>query len=320
MKPERRTSQFPIALAAATFIVAAIMPSYGLAEYPERHITLIVPWNAGGSTDLSVRPLASAAEKYLGQPVVLVNKPGATATIGMSELARAAPDGYTMAVYNAATYMAPMTGVKVAYDPVKSFSFISYYGDNLIGIVVGKNARWRTLKELIESGKRDPGKISFGNPGSSTTEALMAEGLQTHSGAKFISVPYTGVAPALAALLGGHVDFISATSAWAPHVAKGELRLLALNSGSRVNIYPDVPTLNELGYPYLRSIAALAAPAGVPDDRRAKLENAFRMALKSEGFVKAMDTLRMAIVDMSGEETMRTVQREIETAKKFLSK
>jgi tripartite-type tricarboxylate transporter receptor subunit TctC len=301
-------------------LAALILPSVALAAYPERHITLIVPWNAGGSTDLSVRPLASAAEKHLGQPVVLVNKPGANATIGMGELARSQPDGYTIGVYNAATYMAPLTTFTVAYDPIGSFSFISYYGDNLIGVVVRKEAKWESLNDLIEDAKRNPNKISVGVPGASTTEAMMTHGLENRSGAKFISVPFPGVAPVLTALLGGHVDFITATSTWAPNVAKGELRILALNSATRTTSYPSVPTLNELGYPYMRSIATIAGPAGIPEDRRKKLEDAFRLAAKSEPFLKAMEGLRMAVVDMSGDETRRAVEEEYQKARKFLGK
>lgn len=290
------------------------------AQFPEKHITLIVPWNSGGSTDLSIRPLAAAAEKILGQPIIVVNKPGAAATIGMSEVARATPDGYTIGVYNAATFMAPLTSIPVTYDPVKSFSFICYYGENLIGIVVRREAPWKTLQEMIADGRQNPGKISYGIPGSTTTEALMGDGLQSASGAKFTAVPFTGVAPVLNALLGGHVDFISATSTWAPHVAKGELRLLALNSTTRTKIYPDVPTLRELGFPYLRSIAVLAGPAGIPEDRRAKLEAAFRSGMKSDAFVKVMENLRMAIVDMPGDETRRSIEEEQGKAKKFLGK
>jgi len=314
----KRAGFFAIHWVVATATFLAALPAY--ADFPEKHITMIVPWNSGGSTDLSVRPLAVAAEKILGQPVIIVNKPGAAATIGMSELSRAAPDGYTIGVYNAATFMAPLTTIPVTYDPIKSFSFICYYGENLIGIVVRKDAKWKTLQELVADGRQIPGRISYGMPGATTTEALMGEGLQATSGAKFTAVPFTGVAPVLNALLGGHVDFISATSTWAPHVAKGDLRLLALNSATRTKIYPEVPTLKELGFPYLRSIATIAGPAGIPEDRRAKLEAAFRSALKSDTFVKAMENLRMAVVDMAGDETRQSVEDELAKAKKFLGK
>ncbi|HZR04004.1 MAG TPA: tripartite tricarboxylate transporter substrate binding protein [Burkholderiales bacterium] len=302
------------------FILGLAAASTTWAQYPDRPITLIVPWPAGGPSDASIRSLASAAEKYLGQPVIVLNKPGANATIGMAQLTQSKPDGYTIGLYNTATYMVPLTGTAVPYDPIKSFSFISYFGDNLAGIVVRNDAKWQTLNELIEDGKKAPDKISFGHPGDLTTETLMVHALEKHSGAQFLAVPYTGAAPALVALLGGHVDFITGPSSWAPYVAKGELRVLAVSSPTRAKSLPNVPTLSELGIPYMRSINALAGPAGIPEPERAKLEAAFRLAAKSERFIDTMDTLRMSPVDMSGAQTKQAIEAERDKAQQFLGK
>jgi len=291
-----------------------------LAEFPDHSITLIVPWNAGGSTDQTARPLAKAAEQILGQPVVIVNKPGASTTVGMTELARSKPDGYTIATLSSSTYMAPLTGIRVQYDPIKSFTFISYYGDNLIGVVVQKSAKWKTLKELINDGKARPGTITYGAPGVSSTQNLMTKAMQAESGAKFVFVPYTGSSQTVPALLGGHVDFITEVSVWAPYLANDQVRVLAVNTPTRVSSLPDVPTLKELGYPYLRSVQGIVGPVGIPADRAKKLEHAFRAAMKSEAFLTTMQRLRMVITDMSGSETKQVIEDEIAKAKKFLAK
>src|SRR4029079_13621897 len=151
--------------------------------------TMIIPWNPGGSADLSSRPLARAVEEYLGETGVILNKPGASSTIGLRELARAEPDGYTIGSLTSAGYMAPLTGTKADYDPVKSFSFISYAGDTLLGIVVRKNAKWKTLQDLIADGKEHPGVVNYGAPGVSSTPNLIVRALQTQTCAKLTTVP-----------------------------------------------------------------------------------------------------------------------------------
>src|SRR5690606_23209640 len=148
----------------------------------------------------------------LGQPIVIVNKPGASTTLGMSELAASEPDGYTIGTLSSTTYMAQITGMAVPYDMMENFSFISYYGDNMIGLVTMKDKPWETLEQLVEAGKKEPGKISYGTGGVNTTQHLMAEAVQKASGASFTHIPHRGSAESLPALLGGHVDFISEVS------------------------------------------------------------------------------------------------------------
>jgi tripartite-type tricarboxylate transporter receptor subunit TctC len=306
--------------AVFTFAVLSAYAQGTSATFPTRTITMIVPWLPGGSTDLSSRPLAKAVEEYFGQSIVILNKPGASSAIGMRELARAEPDGYTIGSLSSATYMAPLTGIKADYDPVKSFSFISYTGDNLLGIVVRNDAKWKTLQDLIEDGKQRPGVINYGAPGVSSTPNLMIKALQAQTGANFTSVPYGGSPQNLEALLRGDVGFISDTSVWSPYIATGQVRLLAINTPNRAASFPDVPTLKELGYPYLRAIQGVIGPAGMPEDRRKKLEDAFRKALKAQAFVATMDKLHMIIIDGSGDDTKQIVEEEIAKAKTLLGK
>ena len=291
------------------------------AEFPERPITMIVPWAPGGSTDQTGRVLAKAAEAHLGQPIVILNKPGASTTLGMAELAAAKPDGYTIGTLSSSTYMIPMRGGRtVQYDMLKSFSWISYYGDNLIGVAVPAESKWKSLQELIADGKASPGKIKYGNAGVGTTQHLTMEAVAFDTGAKFTYIPQKGSAESVAALLGGHLDFVSEVSTWAPHVEAKKLRLLAVTTPTRADGFPDVPTMKELGFSSLRSVQAILAPAGVPEPVRAKLETAFRRGLKDPAFIDTMKRLHMVIVDGSGADAERIVRGEMERAKTLLDK
>jgi tripartite-type tricarboxylate transporter receptor subunit TctC len=289
-------------------------------KYPERPITMIVPWAAGGSTDLAARALAKGAEKYLKQPIIILNKPGAGTAVGMSELSQAKPDGYTIGTLSTTAYLFPLTGKSVPYDTLTSFTYISYFADNLLGIAALADAPWHSLKDLVEDGKKNPGKIKFGTGGVWTTQHLIVESIMAATGAKFIHIPQQGSAGSMPALLGHHVDFLSETSVWAPFVDNKQVKLFSVSTPTRSEYYPDVPTLTELGYPTLRSVQAMLGPAGLPEPIRAKLEDAFRKSLTDDGFKASMRRLAMAIVDMSGKETKEVVATEIERTRELLAK
>ncbi len=293
-------------------IALAISVGTGVAraDYPEKPITLIVPWTAGGSTDQTARVLAKAAEASLGQPIVIINQPGASTTIGMAALAAAKPDGYTIGTLSSTGYLVALQGRQLPFHPIDAFSYISYYGDNVIGVAVKSEAPWKSLKELVEDGQKRPGAIKYGTAGVGTTQHLTTEAIQFSSKAKFVHVPQQGSAASMPALLGGHVDFLTETSVWAPFVADKQVRLLAVTTPQRAKAYPDVPTLNELGYKSLRSVQAIIAPAGLPEPVRAKLETAFRAALKDKAFQETMERLSMEVVDMPGADVKKLVESE----------
>lgn len=305
------TTSFAAAAVACAAVFAALPAQ---ADYPERPITLIVPWAPGGSTDVSSRALAKAAEGVLGQPVVVVNKPGASTTIGMADLARAKPDGYTIGTLSSSSYMLKAQGRDLPYDAVEAFTYISYYGDNLIGIAVLNDAPWKKLADLIADGKAQPGKFKFGTAGVGSTQHLTLEALMLTTGSKFVHIPQQGSAGSMPALLGKHVDFISEVSVWAPFVAQGQARLLAVSTPKRAAAYPDVPSLGELGFDSLRSLQAIIGPAGLPEPVRQKLEAAFRKSLQDEGFKNTMKKLTMEIVDLPGPEVKKLVQGELQRA------
>ena len=303
-------------LTAATMLAA---PTSAVAEYPEKPITMIVPWAAGGSTDQTARVLAKAAEAHLGQPIVILNRPGASTTIGMAELAKAAPDGYTIGTLSSTAYLVSLQGRQLPFHPIDAFSYISYYGDNVIGIAVLENSPFKTVQELIAEGKKSPGKIKYGTAGVGTTQHLTTEALQRSSGAKFVHVPQNGSAASMPALLGNHVDFVMEVSVWAPFLESKQARLLAVTTPNRSKSYPDVPTLKELGFQSLRSVQAIIGPANMPEPIRVKLEGAFRKALTDKTFQETMQRLAMEVTDLPGAEVKKVVQDEYSLAKQLIS-
>lgn len=304
----------------AALAVAAVfgLGNAARAEYPDKPITMIVPWAAGGSTDQTARVLAKAAEASLGQTIVIVNQPGASTTIGMAALAAAKPDGYTIGTLSSTGYLVALQGRQLSFDPINAFSYISYYGDNVIGIAVKSDAPWKTLQDLIEDGKKRPGAVKYGTAGVGTTQHLTTEAIQFGSKAKFVHVPQQGSAASMPALLGGHVDFVTETSVWAPFIEDKSVRLLAVTTPKRAAAYPDVPTLTELGYKSLRSVQAIIAPAGLPEPIRARLETAFRKALSDKAFQDTMSRLSMEVVDLPGADVKKLVADEYTLAAQLL--
>ncbi len=307
------------AVAGLAVAAALSFSTTARAEFPDKPITLIVPWAPGGSTDQTARVLAKAAEATLGQPVIIINQPGASTTIGMAALAAAKPDGYTIGVLSTTAYLVVLQCRQLPFDPMTAFSYVSYYGDNLIGIAVKADAPWKTLQDLVEDGKKRPGAIKYGTAGVGTTQHLTTEAIQFASKAKFVHVPQQGSAASMPALLGGHVDFVTETSVWAPFVEDKQVRLLAVTTPKRSKLYPDVPSLSELGYKSLRSIQAIVGPAGMPEPIRARLETAFRKALTDKAFGETMDRMAMEIVDLPGSEVKKLVDSEHALAAQLLS-
>jgi len=302
----------------AAFASTMLMSGIARAEYPDKPITMIVPWAAGGSTDQTARVLAKAAEASLGQPIVIINRPGASTTIGMAELASSKPDGYTIGTLSSTGYLVALQGRQLPFHPINSFSYISYYGDNVIAVATRSDAPWKTLNDLVEDGKKRPGAIKYGTAGVGTTQHLTTEALQFSTKAKFIHVPQQGSAASMPALLGKHVDFVTETSVWAPFVEDKQVNLLAVTTPKRSKLYPNVPTLNELGFKSLRSVQAIIAPAGLPENIRAKLETAFRKALSDKTFIETMDRLAMEVIDLPGAEVKKLVEGEYELAGQLL--
>lgn len=287
----RISSRRQMAGLAKTFVsafalVLATASSFA-ADYPDRALKLIVPWAAGGDTDLIFRPLAPLLQKYLGQPVVIANVGGASGTVGEREASGAAPDGYTL--FGAhdfihSVYFAGMTDLKYssAFDPVCMVSSTPSV------ITVGAKTPWKTFKELVEDAKKRPGQIVVGASLGSTSQYSIALAAKA-AGIEFKYVPYDGTAKRMNALLGGHIDVADSNLTQKGKVEAGLLRFLANMSEKRTTGLEDVPTLKELGYDVEYSVnRGIMVPKGTPAAIIAKLNDACAKATKEPEFAKAM--------------------------------
>lgn len=235
-----------------TAAMALFASSAAMAKYPDRPITMIVPFPPGGVTDTVARPIADALGRDLGQPVVVENKAGAGGAIGAGEAARAKPDGYTIMLMLSSISILPeadrILGRKPAYD-TKDFKTIARVTADPTVLVVRADAPWKTAKDFIEYARQSPGKINYGSSGIYGSMHVPMAMLAKATDTKMTHVPYTGAGPAVAALLGGQVDAISTgPSSILQHIKSGTVRPLAHWGDKRLVTLPDVPSLESLGY------------------------------------------------------------------------
>jgi len=291
-------------------LVAASLVS-AQEPYPTRPITMIAPFPPGGVADLTARPVAAAMEKALKNPVGVVNKTGAAGAVGMQFVATSKPDGYTLLLALSSISIIPEADKLFDRPPaftVDQFAPIALISADPTILVVPAAKPWKTAKELIEDAKKRPGQISYSSSGVYGTLHMAMELFSHATGAKLRHVPYAGAAPALTAILGGHVDALASGPAVVlPHIKSGALRALAGWGDKRVAALPDVPTFKELGYPDAEFYiwAGVFAPRGTPEPVLAKLRETLRVAVADPDFKGAMDKLETPIVFKQGEEFAR---------------
>lgn len=276
MKPTQLLSAAMAALA-----VASAAATGALAQaFPVKPITLIVPWNAGGSTDLLFRAMGEVAGKELGQAVVIDNKTGGTGTLGPSTMALTAkPDGYTIAQIPVTIMRLPLMQ-KRNWDSLKDFTYIVHLTGYTFGVTTKGDSKFKTWKDVVEYGKANPGKITYATTGPGGSLHIGMEQLAARDGFKMTMVPFKGGTETNAAVLGGHVDLQADSTVWGPLVDSKDLRLLNVWTEKRNKRWPDVPTLKELGYPFVfDSPFGLAGPKGMDPAVVEKLHQAFKKAL-----------------------------------------
>jgi tripartite-type tricarboxylate transporter receptor subunit TctC len=264
-------------LAAGLFIVSAVVTAPAArAAYPEKPITIIVPFSPGGATDMLARTVGQKLSAGWGQSVLVENRPGAGGNIGAAVGAKAAPDGYTLTL-TAAGIMAvnPHIYPKLPYDSIKDFAPVTQLVNAPLLLVVHPSVPVHNFKEYVQLVKAQPGKITLGNGGTGTAQHLGGEYLDMSAGMKSLHVPYKGSAPATADLIGGQVQaMFDNMVTLIPHIKAGKLKPLAVTSSTRVSILPDVPTVAESGLPGFETGTwyGIAAPAGTPKDVVNKLQ------------------------------------------------
>jgi len=284
-----------LALAVAAIAAAPLVQAQ---SYPARPVRLIVPYPAGGATDFFARLVFTRMSESLGQQVVVENRPGAGTAIGASEVARSAPDGYTLLLGDAGTYaFNPTLYRKLSYDPLKDFAPVSLTGRFSLILAVNPSAmQTASLKEFVDTAKRSPGKIDYGAPGPGSPIHLAMEFFKQRADIIMTPIPYKGGADAMNDLVGGRISAMFPDIASAlPQIRGGKLRALAVASDKRVAVLPELPTIGESGYPGFEAWAwqGFVAPAGTPravvmklnaEFARVMADPAIRRRLSESGF------------------------------------
>jgi tripartite-type tricarboxylate transporter receptor subunit TctC len=273
---------------AALIAACAVLAMPAFAQYPDHSIKLVVPFPAGGPTDIVARPFAHQLSLALGQSLVVDNRGGAGGSIGADVVAKAPADGYTLLMgtvgtnaINGALYR------HLSYDPVKDFTPIALVASSPVALVVNAQSDIKSVADFIAKAKANPGKIPFGSAGNGTPGHLTGEMFSTAAGVKLQHIPYKGSAPAVTDLLGNQIPVMfDPLQSVIPHVRSGKLRALAVSGTSRSSVLPDVPTFAEAGVKGLESRAwwAVFAPANLPQDVAAKLREASSRITRSGAF------------------------------------
>jgi tripartite-type tricarboxylate transporter receptor subunit TctC len=291
---------------------AAVVGSAAMAEsdFPSKPITYILPYAAGGTTDLGARALAKIAEADLGQPITVVNTPGAAGSVGLAQLARSVPDGYTIGTFNAIT-----TGIephmrKVPFAPLNDFSPIVIYGGYNSFVAVSNDKPWRSLAEVIDFAKQNPGVLTVGVSGIGSSTHLGVARLMSENKATVTFVPFGGGAPTVSAMLGGHIDVAAVSSEVVPHVKAGKARLLTVLQNTTLAQFPDLENIRELGYDWdVNSWVGVAGPEGMDPDALETLRNAFLKAAETDEFKQRMADLALAHYAVGPEESAKWVKQ-----------
>lgn len=297
--------------------IAAVMCSaVWAASYPDRAVTIVVPFPAGGTTDVLARHLGNALAQEWGQPVVIENKGGASGTIGSAGVARSEADGYTLLVTATHHIINPtLLEDTISYDTKAAFANVAMLATVPNVLVVNKNFEPKTVKELIELAKQKPGEINFGSAGIGGANHLSGELFAHMAGVKLTHIPYRGAAPSLNDLLAGQIPMMfDSVPGVLGHIQSGSLRALGVTSSERVPQLPDVPTISEAGVEGFEAIAmfGMYAPKNIPDDVLQKISQDVNRVLASSDIEQKFNALGATPGQMSQPEFDSYVNQEID--------
>ena len=302
---------------AGAALLCALAGTAAAQTWPAKNISLIVPFPAGGTTDVLARALGQELAKCLGQPVIVENKPGAGATLGADFVAKAKPDGYTLLMGAVHHTIATSVYRKLAYDFQKDLAPITTVAmvPNVLVVQADAATPIRTVPELIAQAKRAPGKLSFGSNGNGTGQHLIGAQFESMAGVQLLHVPYKGSGPMTTDLLGGQISMSFDTiTPVLPHIKAGKLRALAVTTAKRSAALPDVPTLDEAGLKGfdLGTWFGVLAPAGTPKDVVTRLNTEMVKIIQSPDFRKKMEDIGADPIGNTPEQMARQIKEDTE--------
>ncbi len=307
-----------VCLAAFSLLPLPTQAQQVEARYPSHPITFINPVPAGAASDLCFRMISKEAEKFLGQPIVVVNKTGGSFTVGIAAIASAKPDGYTIGYAGHPGMFVPPLTEKVPYHPVNDLREIMQFGIINIAITVKGSSPFKTWKDIVAYAHQNPKKLTYGSAGVGSFGHLALEQIARREKVQLTHIPFKGSPETQAALLGGHI-MVGTGDFNYPLIESGEIRLILLVAEKRSPYYPDVPTIKDLGYDFpAPTFLNIAGPKALPDEIVKKLDDAYSKAMKEPAFIKGMKELRFTILYRNGKELDEYVASSYDAFAKLL--
>jgi tripartite-type tricarboxylate transporter receptor subunit TctC len=306
-----------LALAAA---LTAFVTGASAQDYPSKPITLIIPWVAGGPTDIVVRAVAESAQKSLGQPLIIENKAGGGGSVGPAQMAATAKaDGYTISQMPDAVYRTQITQ-KTTYDSQADFTYIIQLTGYAYGVTVPMESQFKSWQDVVAFAKANPGKLNYGSPGAGSTPHMGMERIQKQLGIKLVHVPFKGAAEVNIAVAGGHI-MVGATGTSAKSLADaGKLRFLNIWTPSRLKMLPDVPTLREVGVPFeIEGPIGIAGPKGMDPKIVAVLHDAFKKTLDDPKVIEVLAKMELVPAYKSGADYKKALAESMEVERGIMT-
>ena len=307
-----------VTAAAASLLPGALMAQ--VSDYPNRSIEIVVPASAGGGTDMLSRAFAEAVKKHLPQVMTVNNKPGASGAIGMGEMINAKPDGYKLCMVIVEITILPHLGLtKYTWEDFQPIARLNF---DPAAISVRADAPWNTIEEFLAASQKSPGSMKMGNSGNGSIWHLAHAALEDKVGVKFNPIPYQGAAPAVVALLGGHIDAVAVSPGEvSAHVAGGKLKTLAIMSDQRIKGFEKVPTLKERNIDLsMGAWRGLAAPKGTPPEIIAILKAATRKAAEEPSLKESLDKMNLGFAYADADAFRVVMQKDSDMFKQLIAK
>lgn len=313
----RRQTLQGLAGSLASFAAPAFVSSAALAQdkYPNKPITLIVPWTPAGPSDAVLRAFAESASRILGVSVICENKPGAGGALGAAAMMSARPDGYTLTQLPLGIYRQPHMQ-KTSYDPIKDITHIACLTGYTFCIAASLDAPFKTLKEMVAYAKANPGKLEYGHTGTGTTPHLAIEDFSQKAGIELNPIAYKGASEIVQSILGGHIRMASSTTEIIPLVKEGRLRLLATLGSKRTKAFPDVATVKENGWDTIsESPFGIGGPKGMDPAVVRVLNDTFKKTLDDPKVIETLDKFYQPVIYMNSEDYTKYAMRTFEAEK-----